>query len=104
MKFIITILAGLLLLPSIAFAQSPMPSVSPQPTIVPVNSFDLFCPISAGKVAGDSLYFLKNLKENIRGVFIFDDFKKIEYNIVLTEKRAVEAEKLFLDKKDYTNG
>lgn len=98
------VLALVFLFPSIAIAQSPSPSASPVATNVPVNSFDLFWPISAGKVAGEPMYFLKSLKENVRGMFIFGDFKKIEYNIILSEKRAVEVEKLFLDKKDYSNG
>jgi hypothetical protein len=87
--------------PSVAFAQSPSPSLEP---IGPVSSFELFWPISAGKVAGEPLYFLKTLKENVRGMLIFSTYKKAEYAITLGEKRVVEAEKLFLEKKDYQNG
>lgn len=67
-----------------------------------VNSFELFWPIVAGKTAGDVLYPLKTLKENLRGFFIFASFNKAEYNITLSEKRLVEAEKLILE-KDFSN-
>ncbi len=67
------------------------------------SSYILFWPIVAGQVKGDSLYFLKSLKENLREKFIFNDLKKAEYYITLSEKRVVEAEKLFLDKKDPAN-
>lgn len=74
------------------------------PSASNVNSYELFFPITAGKVAGNSLYFLKLLKENLREMLIFSDLKKSEYNITLSEKRIVESEKLLLDKKDYENG
>lgn len=91
--------------PSAVLAQKKaVASPSPFPTIAPVDSYKLFWPISAGKVMGDSLYFLKSLKENLREMFIFSDFKKADYNITLSEKRVVEAEKLFLANKDYVNG
>jgi len=67
------------------------------------SSYILFWPIVAGQVKGDSLYFLKSLKENLREKFIFNDLKKAEYAITLSEKRVLEAEKLFLDKKDFSN-
>lgn len=69
-----------------------------------VNSYELFWPIVAGKAMGEPLYFLKSLKESIREFLIFSAFKKAEYNITLSEKRTVEAEKLLMDKKDYENG
>ena len=40
----------------------------------------------------------------MRGFFIFGDLKKASYNIELSDKRIVEAEKLFIDIKDYSNG
>jgi hypothetical protein len=65
-----------------------------------VNSFELFWPIVAGKVAGESLYPLKTLKENIREKLIFSSSKKADYFVFLSEKRIVEAEKLILEKKN----
>ncbi len=59
-----------------------------------VNSFELFWPLVAGKTNQDSLYFLKRLKEKIRGALIFGDSQKAEYEILLTTKRFLEAEKL----------
>ena len=72
--------------------------------IVTVNSYELFWPITAGKVMGEQFYFLKSLKENIREMFIFSDLKKAEHNMTLSEKRTVESEKLFIESKDYQNG
>lgn len=69
-----------------------------------VSSFELFWPIVAGKVMGEPYYFLKNLKEDVREFLIFGSFGKADYNIKLSEKRTVEAEKLYLEKKDYKNG
>lgn len=68
-----------------------------------MNSYELFWPIVAGKVMGEPLYFLKTFKESIRELLIFSVFKKSDYNITLSAKRVVEAEKLFLQEKDYEN-
>ncbi|MFC1625142.1 DUF5667 domain-containing protein [Patescibacteria group bacterium] len=59
-----------------------------------VNSYEMFWPIVAGKVQGDSLYGLKLFKEKVREILIFSNFKKADYNITISEKRIVEAEKL----------
>ena len=65
-----------------------------------INSFELFWPVVAGKTMGDSLYGLKNLKEKVRGWFIFGSAKKADYQISLATKRVVEAEKLLNDGKE----
>ena len=64
-----------------------------------MESFEMFWPIVAGKREGDVLYSLKLLKEKVREFFIFAPFKKAEYNIILGEKRMVEAESLIGDGK-----
>lgn len=69
-----------------------------------VNSFELFWPIVAGKVKGESLYFLKSFKETIREMLIFSSFKKADYNLTLSEKRTVEAEELIVKRGDLENG
>lgn len=68
------------------------------------NSFTEFWPISAGKVMGEPLFFLKTLKESLREVFYFSNYRKVDYNITLSEKRLVETENLYLEKKDWENG
>lgn len=79
---------------------SPVPAVSSQETSPsaqpskPVNSYELFWPLVAGKTEGDSSYFLKTLKENLRGMLIFGPGKKAEYAVLLGTKRVLEAEKL----------
>lgn len=90
--------------PSTIFAQ--IDNVSPTSTAaaLSVNSYELFWPVAAGRIMGDKLYSLKLFKESLREVFIFNDLKKAEYNINLSEKRTVEAEKLFLENKDAVNG
>lgn len=80
---------------------SPKPPLSPSPS--PVTSFELFWPITAGKVEGESMYWLKRLKEKITGKLIFSETKKSEYRLTLSKKRLLEAEKLLLDKKDYSH-
>ena len=96
---IITVLLGFLLVPlSNVFALETDPTA-----ITRESSYVLFWPIVAGQVKGESLYILKNLKENLREKFIFNDIKKAEYQITLSEKRVVEAEKLLLEKKDSLN-
>ena len=67
------------------------------------DSYELFWPIVAGKVQGDSLYPLKIFKEQIRGFLIFSGTRKAEYFSFLSTKRLVEFEKLVLVKKDYDN-
>ena len=59
-----------------------------------ISSFELFWPVVAGKTAGDSFYSLKILKEKVRGFLIFGRPQKADYNVFLTVKRSVEAEKL----------
>jgi len=68
--------------------------------VAEVNSFELFWPVVAGKTRGDSLYFLKSLKEKVIGILVFGDAKKADYLISLATKRVVEAEKLLLDGKE----
>lgn len=110
MKFFKRLVASILLLgflvaPSIALAQKNLSTneSTESAKVEKVNSFELFWPIVAGKVGGEPLYFLKSLKETLREALIFSDFKKADYTITLSEKRTVEAEKLFLTNRDYTN-
>lgn len=83
------------------FAQESTSAASPSAA---VTSYELFWPITAGRTMGDSFYWLKQLKESIRGFFIFGDLRKATYNLELSNKRVVESEKLYLETKDYFNG
>lgn len=66
-----------------------------------VNSFELFWPLASGKTVEDSVFVLKRLKENLRGVLVFSPIKKADYAVFLGTKRMLEAEKLIKDgKKD----
>ena len=74
------------------------------PTLAPVevsevNSFEVFWPLVAGKTKGESLYFLKRTKEDLRGALIFGAPQKADYNIFLATKRILEAEKLIKESK-----
>lgn len=108
MKYIKTLVLSIvfvfLLGPLAVFAQIDKASPTSTAAALPVNSYELFWPVSAGRVMGDQLYSLKLFKEGLREFFIFNDLKKAEYNITLSEKRTVEAEKLFLEKKNAVNG
>lgn len=75
-------------------------AISPSPSPVPaVSSFELFWPVVPGRTMGDSLYSLKVLKENIRGILIFGKPQKAEYEIFLATKRVAETEKLLAEGK-----
>jgi hypothetical protein len=67
-----------------------------------VSSFEMFWPISPGKVQGDVLYPLKICKEGFREFLILSNFRKADYNIKLAEKRVVEADKLLTVDKKYS--
>lgn len=71
---------------------SPTPSATPTPA--PVDSFSLFWPLSAGKTMQSKIYFLKILKEKIRGILIFGSAEKADYDVFLGIKRMLEAEAL----------
>lgn len=120
-KLLIMISAAILTTTAISpvYAQTPppeaiataVPSATPSPEADPllegsseVNSFEIFWPITAGRTMGDSLYFLKSLKESFRELLMFSSFKKADYNITLSVKRLVEAEKLLIENKDNDNG
>lgn len=79
---------------------SPALATTPPPK---VDSFELFWPIVAGKVRGDSFYSLKLLKEKVRESLIFSSSKRADYKINISEKRLVEVEALF-KKGDFING
>lgn len=63
----------------------------------PVNSYELFWPITAGRTTGDTLFILKRVKEGVREFLIFSKYRKADYNMTLATKRLVEAEKLFTE-------
>lgn len=78
-------------------------SIASSSSVAKTDSYTLFWPITAGKVRGDKLYFAKKFKESFRNLITFSDYKKSDYEITLSEKRIVEAEKLY-QLKDYENG
>lgn len=113
MKKALTIATALLSLavsPSFAVSTQVKSVITPTPTAdatssanQEVDSFKLFWPIVAGRVMGDQFYFLKSAKESLRETLAFSKFKKADFNLVLSEKRTVEAEKLYVEKKDNQN-
>lgn len=95
---LLLVLAVALSFPNLLLAQNknnktPMPASE-------IDSFELFWPISPGKTVGDPLFFLKTIKENLRGLVIFGMPQKANYAVLLATKRIVEAEKLMLDGKN----
>lgn len=68
------------------------------------TTFEIFWPLTAGRTIDDKLYFLKTLKENLRGALIFGSAQKAEYAVLLGTKRVLEADKLIKDgKKDFAD-
>jgi len=101
-KITVLVAAFVLVLSQVAFAVAKTPEASMSPSELPetINSFELFWPIAPGKTMGDSLYFLKTLKENARGMIIFGNPEKADYKVLLATKRLVEAEKLITENKE----
>lgn len=58
------------------------------------GSYELFWPLTAGKTADDFFYRPKIWKEEIQDLFIFNEEKKADYEVILATKRILEAEKL----------
>lgn len=81
------------------FAQDP--ESSPE-TVETVDVYAVFWPIVPGKTVNDSMFWVKQLKESFGGMFSFGNINKSENQITISEKRLVEANKLFED-KDYPN-
>lgn len=59
----------------------------------------VFWPLAAGKTVDDNLFFLKELKENLRGLIIFGSMQKVSYQVTLGTKRLLEVDKLLQQKK-----
>jgi hypothetical protein len=100
MRKILTVVLFILLLFGISFKSvvaAPVPTPTPTPSNI--SSFELFWPIVAGKTMGDLFYFIKTLKEDLRGVLIFGAAQKADYSVFLATKRVVEIEKLILESK-----
>jgi hypothetical protein len=98
--FLIPILFALILFQgtSLSFAATVNKKVDNQK----VDSFEMFWPISPGKLMGESLYPLKLFKEKLRAMVILSPQRKTEYYITISEKRLVEAEALY-KKSDWVN-
>ena len=104
MRKVISIFSSLLVLFSLAtlpvlaktyYTYTVKPTSTPTATPIPVvDSFSLFWPMSAGKTVQSKVYFLKTLKEKVRGFFIFGSADKADYNLFLGIKRMLEAESL----------
>lgn len=74
---------------------------TPSSSVKTATSFELFWPLVAGKTNDESFYFLKKVKEQVRGLFYFSPELKADYSVFLATKRLLEAEKLLsLKKKD----
>lgn len=82
----------------ISAAMPPQPSASPEK----VDVYAVFWPVVPGTTVADSMFWFKQLKEGLGGIFKFSTISKAEYQIGISEKRLVEANKLITN-KDYPN-
>jgi hypothetical protein len=102
MKYIFLLLITIcLLVPNSAYAHEdgePLVTASASAKAT-LNTFETFWPLTAGKTMGDSMYFLKTLKENLRGLLIFGAPEKGEYHVFRATKRLLEAESLMKSEK-----
>lgn len=101
-KLIYPLLFVLLLLGNTgsAFAQENLPATASAATPNISDSYTLFWPVVAGKTMDNRLFFLKEWKESIKGVFIFGRAESVDYEIQLSTKRILETEKLLNEKKN----
>lgn len=95
LSFVLALVISLSLSVSV-YAQQASQTAS---TSAAVDRFELFWPLTAGKTSDQSLYFLKRLKENFRGMLIFGTAQKADYQVMLATKRLLEADKLLIDGK-----
>ena len=97
--FISLVLVGFLVLSvsSKAFGLTPLPTPTSQPT---QESYVLFYPVVSGKTDGESLYFLKLVRDRLTEIFSFGNEKKSEVNLQIATKRLLEAEKLLKNEKE----
>ena len=89
-----------LLSPVFAQTNDQLPEASEAAGTVDVAS--LFWPIVPGTTVAEGTFFLKQLKESLQGMFTFGDVNKAKYEVELSKKRIVEANKL-VEAQDYGN-
>lgn len=90
-----------LLVSPLSDATAKQPSTNPEPV---KDSYTLFYPLVAGKVEGESLYFLKRIRDKITEILAFSDERKSEVTLTLATKKLLEAEKLLKEEKyEYAN-
>lgn len=93
------LILGFLFLDNTPYAQASKDVSTSSAMPESVDAFSLFWPVTAGKTIDDPLYFLKGLKEKIRGALIFGQGQKANYETLLATKRILEAKKLFNENK-----
>lgn len=59
-----------------------------------MTTYEMFWPLTAGKIPGDKFYNIKIWRDKSMGILILSHLKKSEYWKNLANKRLVEAEKL----------
>lgn len=98
--FLAFLFLTLLVSPLYAVTAKP-PSANPEPV---KDSYTLFYPVVAGKVEGESLYFLKRVRDKITEILAFSDERKSTVTLALATKKLLEAEKLLKEEKyEYAN-
>lgn len=95
----LAIVLSIILVPSFTSAHE---TGDPNHTHETVDVYGMFWPIVPGTTVADSTFFLKQIRETFSGLFKTSNLAKAEYQTELSEKRFVEAFKLF-EAKDYDN-
>lgn len=81
---------------------TPTPTLEEDYDFSSMTTYELFWPITAGKVPGDKFYNLKVWRDKLMGYLFFNPVKKSEYLKQLANKRLLEAEKLVeLDRQQF---
>lgn len=58
------------------------------------KSFEIFWPLVSGKTMDQQFYYFKDLREKLRGMFIFGQPQKADYAVLLATKRFLEVVQL----------
>ena len=98
------LILSLLIIVSLFFSPAVLAQDNGQVVETPekVDVYAVFWPIVPGNTVADSMFWAKQLKETMMGFFSFGTINQSKYQIELSEKRLVEANKLFED-KNYNN-
>lgn len=81
---------------------TPTPTKNSEYNFPSMTTYEMFWPLTAGKVPGDKFYNFKIWRDKLMGALMISPPKKSEYDKSLANKRLLEAERLVeIDRKGF---